>query len=379
MPSPLDICNLALAQLGDTRIDSFEDPTRVAVLCGLHYPLLRDALACEMAPHFARHRQRLAANPEPLGSGFAQTYALPTDPYCLQVLSMDGEETNAWAVEGRFLLTDALTATILYIARIDDAGAFAGAFTLALVERLSAQLAYGLTGDVDVEKVFLAKAAQQIATARAADEIEQSLIPSALSLANLALVQIGQTPITTLKDNSQKASLAALFYPQIRDALLRQGHWKFARRRITLDTPTTTPAWGAPFAFALPGDCLQVLYLEDDHLTAGTGAWDTSTWASVVGDGAWTVEGRELLTCKATVNLVYIRRVTDITQFDAEFTLALVDKLAMQLGFALTGQATATRLNAELYVEALREARHANGREGSPQQVPLPDMFTRNR
>lgn len=147
---------------------------------------------------------------------------------------------------------------------------------------------------------------------------------SETDICNLALSHLGEAPIESLNEDSTAARACALNYETTRDGVLRSHRWNFAQTRAALAQLEATPAFGWSYAYALPADCLRVLEVND----------------SEVGDvisGPFIIEGRNLLTDETSVNLVYLRRITDVSQFDVLFIEALALKLAVVLSEKIRG------------------------------------------
>lgn len=178
---------------------------------------------------------------------------------------------------------------------------------------------------------------------------------SDVEIANNALSMLGDDPITSLADDTERARLVNRIYPQTRDAVLRSHPWNCAITRATLGRLSTAPAFGWLYQYALPTDpyCLRVLALNDDEACADSG-------------DEFKVEGKALLTNTTTANIRYIQRITDPAQYDALLYEALSAKLAAKMAYPITkSQATAQAMLAT-YNGMLREARTIDGQEGSP-------------
>jgi hypothetical protein len=150
MPSEVDLCNDALGQLGEDGITSFDDNTKKARLCKRFYPYIRDvvlrAYPWRCAIRFQALNQ-LSGTDAITGSGYAYTYQLPTEPYCLRALLINDDKVITWQVYGRKLVTDEPTVTLKYIARITDPGDFDTLLIDTLASRLAMILAYPVTGN----------------------------------------------------------------------------------------------------------------------------------------------------------------------------------------------------------------------------------------
>ena len=148
MPSDVEIANAALYEVGDKAITTLtDDSDRARAVNGL-FAFTRDAILRVHPWNFALARKVLARDATGPTFGFAYSYTLPSDPYCLRVWKTDwvsGDPT--WKVEGRKIVTDAGAVSILYIARIEDPEQFDTLFTDAFIARLGARVAIPITGN----------------------------------------------------------------------------------------------------------------------------------------------------------------------------------------------------------------------------------------
>jgi hypothetical protein len=183
---------------------------------------------------------------------------------------------------------------------------------------------------------------------------------SETAIMNSALVKIGAERIVTPDDDSNRARLVKNQYPLVRDHLLRGHPWKFATARalLTALVPTPDNVWDYSFAFTLPSDCMRVLKTDLQDLDV------------------WNVEnGRQLVANQNPVRIQYVKRVTDVAQFDDNFCEVLAWGLAADIAYALT-QSTQQKESAEKsYQRALAEARSFNAQQGSPPRVVADQVF----
>lgn len=162
MASEIDICNLALANLGDPATVASLDPpegSAQAEHCARFYPHARDTLL-EMFPwSFATKRASLAQ----VAFDWPQwqyAYATPSDMLrAVSILSPDSTDDQTvvaahseiktpqvFAIEAasdgsRIILTNQEDATLRYTARVTDTTRFTPIFTQALVHHLASMLA----------------------------------------------------------------------------------------------------------------------------------------------------------------------------------------------------------------------------------------------
>jgi hypothetical protein len=162
MSNAVDLCNLALAHLGDeAEVVAIDPPdgTVQAAHCARYYPLARDALL-EMAPWtFAVKRVPLAElETNPASDDWAYAYSLPST--CIRPLSalvpgaperlLSNSDTDIgsfpYLVEAGtdgdlVLFTNIETAVLRYIDGITDTSKFTPGFSIALSRLLASYLA----------------------------------------------------------------------------------------------------------------------------------------------------------------------------------------------------------------------------------------------
>jgi hypothetical protein len=179
---------------------------------------------------------------------------------------------------------------------------------------------------------------------------------SKVDLANEALLLLGANTITSFTDNDSNAVLVNRFYESERDALLRSHRWSCAITTANLASLADTPIIDWEFKFTLPTDpyCLRVL---DVRTVTGDIKLD------------FEVQGRELLTEETAVDITYIKRLDDATQFDALLYQALVFRLAWKLSYPITRSNPVMQQMASMYDAVVRDARTIDSQEGTPEII----------
>ena len=181
-----------------------------------------------------------------------------------------------------------------------------------------------------------------------------------VSICANALRRLGDDPIVSLTDDTERARLCNAFYSEARDEVLRSHPWNFAITRQQLSQLSATPLYQYSYQYALPTDpfCLRVLEMEYsdyvfkiEHL-AGT--------------------GRVLLTDEGTAKIIYIARITDTAQFDSLFIDTLTAKLSVDLAYPVTGSVQLQQNMQKLFESKLRESRSVDGQEGFQDDLVSP-------
>lgn len=192
---------------------------------------------------------------------------------------------------------------------------------------------------------------------------------SKVEIVNLALRKLGAGRITALTDGVEPARVMNDIYDMVRRAELRRSTWGFALRRDSLPALAAAPEWGFARAFALPADFLRLVQVGDIFAVPAQDNYvnsDNSLWAiESNADGV-----RVLLTdLAAPLKIRYVRDVTDETQFDALFCMALAARLAYEGCEQITGSNTKKDAAAGDYTDAMKQAVRTNAVERPPVSI----------
>ena len=146
------------------------------------------------------------------------------------------------------------------------------------------------------------------------------------NICNRALGRCGEGQILDISDAGAPARACQLHFDGTRDEVLRSHRWNFATARASLSMLAEDPPFYWKHQYALPGDFIRAL--EVNGTEEGYGR-------------PWKIEGKNLLTNEEDgLNLVYIRRATEVDEWDSLFQEAMVLKLAAKLSVVLRGSST---------------------------------------
>jgi hypothetical protein len=174
------LCNLALAEIGDTySITDINETSNQAAVCRLFFAPTRDALLRGHQWNFARSLANLSAESTAPVFGWDYQYALPSD--FLRLVEFNG--LDAWQTEDDFqiangpsgglvLLCDENEASIVYISRVTDANLFDALFVEAFTLRLASRICTKLTKDDAIKDRLAREAKEALARARQTDANE---------------------------------------------------------------------------------------------------------------------------------------------------------------------------------------------------------------
>ena len=165
---------------------------------------------------------------------------------------------------------------------------------------------------------------------------------SDVSIANQALLALGEGPITSLNDNTKPAKAVKAIYADVRDAVLQESSWTFAIGRFSPAASATPPLHGFANAFPLDSNVLRVLGIGTD-------------------DAEWDVEGRSVVTDEAAVRITAVVRVSDPSTFSPLFVQAFAARLAADLAIVITKSHKMRETQWAVYESKLAEASAMDG------------------
>lgn len=175
MVAPIDICNAAIMRLGGQQVLSLTQNSVEAMACNSQYDIVRRDLLRSHTWNFAMKRMSLAQDLNPPLFSYDFSYTLPTD--CLRVVATKdqldaylfnyGGDFNGWItvsnkvdyaiadsykIEGRKILSNDGTMSILYISDITDTTMFDSSFVELMSVRLAMVISYRITGSIQARK-----------------------------------------------------------------------------------------------------------------------------------------------------------------------------------------------------------------------------------
>ena len=182
MPSVVDICNEAMHLLGADTITSLTENSKEARYCNSSYADKRDAVLRAHPWNIAVTRAALAKDATAPAFGFSSQFTLPTNPYCLRVLSFWNKSVDSevsaydsqisFKIEGRKVMTNEDECKITYIGRVIDTEQYDSLLVSAIACRIAADGAYHLTGSMNVAQQMQALYETRLREARGIDAME---------------------------------------------------------------------------------------------------------------------------------------------------------------------------------------------------------------
>lgn len=163
MASAVDICNIALANIGEkANLSSISAPYESpnAERCARFYPIARDAALCKGAWTWSTTRVALSSTTPAVESGeYPYAFAMPSDYLRVLAVLPDGatDEINDgldYIIEGDVLFTTVDVVYLRYTQRITNVNKFNPLFVHAVASLLASYLAGNLTKDPKIAEYW---------------------------------------------------------------------------------------------------------------------------------------------------------------------------------------------------------------------------------
>jgi hypothetical protein len=169
---------------------------------------------------------------------------------------------------------------------------------------------------------------------------------NALQIANIALSRLGARSLDSLSEDSTNGRHTRLRYPSVRDMLLRDHVWAFAKKYQSM-APTAAVTDLAPWAhkFTIPSDCGRILSISRSNETV-----------------AYERIANEIFAVESILDIRYVRAfgsevVDDAFIFPDDFGEAAAAYLAAQLAIPISQNRSLYDLNMQDYRERIAMAR----------------------
>lgn len=183
---------------------------------------------------------------------------------------------------------------------------------------------------------------------------------SAVSICNQALTWLGQAPIVSFEDKTTTAEWMKINYPPIRDAVLEEMTWSFARERAE-STTAQVDEWGGMYRHGIPSGWLLVQRVFYDVSSS-----DPSNWLP---DEGWVREGKWILSNYTTVYLQGVRCVENPSEYTLMFVQALAGRIAADAAIPLTQNRLLQRDMWALYQDKIEHAASRDGQQGKSERI----------
>jgi hypothetical protein len=168
--------------LGAATITALTENSKEARLCNRRFETVRDAVLRSHTWNVAIIRKSLPADSTAPAFGFSTQFTLPTDPYCLRVISFWNSNVNndiaaydsnvMYKIEGRKILSNESTCSIIYLGRVTDTEQYDPLLSSTIAHRLASETAYAITGSNALAQSMYSLYQARLSEARSMDALE---------------------------------------------------------------------------------------------------------------------------------------------------------------------------------------------------------------
>lgn len=185
---------------------------------------------------------------------------------------------------------------------------------------------------------------------------------STVQIASNALLLLGDRPINSFDEDSDRALIASNLWDNARQAVLRAHPWNCATKRVALAPDALAPDFDWAYQFSLPGLCLRVLFV---------GQRDAPD--------DYKIEGRKILADVNPLYLEYLFDNTDVASWDASLVQAMEAYMAARMAYPLTKSNTTREAMFAEYEALLKLARAVDGQENPSETAGDTPLITVRR
>ena len=188
---------------------------------------------------------------------------------------------------------------------------------------------------------------------------------SEVKVANMAATTLDEEHLTSLDDDTALGRFMAANFGPCRDEVNRLHPWVFAKTRAEVAKLADAPTFDWLYQYQLPTTCIRPLPLRCE------GRWN----APIVPHER---EGR-LILCneQSPIKLVYIKRITNMSEWEPLAARVLADYLALKGAQRMTGKESYVVKARQLLAQSLEDAKHVNGLDwGTPEYDEESDVHS---
>lgn len=173
---------------------------------------------------------------------------------------------------------------------------------------------------------------------------------SAISICSNALQALGDKPIASFEEDTERARLVSNLWPEERDKLLREHPWSCIRKQVILAPEGASPDFDWQYSFRLPGDWLSTIQI---------GRRGERTPHEVM--------GARILANVTALPIVYCWRNEDPSQWDPALRLLAGRAMQAVLAYPVTQSTSLAQLKLQVFEAELRKAKALSGLDNEPE------------
>jgi hypothetical protein len=181
---------------------------------------------------------------------------------------------------------------------------------------------------------------------------------TAVSICSNALLMLGDNPISSFDESTDRARLASNLWPTARDYVLRSHPWNCATKRVVLAPEAEVPAFDWTAQFLLPGDTLRVMSVGERGERP-----------------PYKVESGKILMNATVCKLLYIWRNENPGTWDSMLVWGMTVAMRSIFSYGIAQSATLEQVIDQALREVLKKARATDGQEDEAEALDHSPLY----
>ena len=187
-----------------------------------------------------------------------------------------------------------------------------------------------------------------------------------VDICNMALSWLGESPITSIDDNTDRAQQLQINYVHARDSTLEAHEWTFAIERFIPAQSATPPLYGPGIAYDIPPQIIRVLSVDNPSNASNY------PFTSPIGSNEqidWQLEADKIICNEEVIYCRGIRRIEEEGRFSPLFVHAFAAKLAFLLAQVITADPNIAQNVYGMFDRFIMEAKTRDGLQGRSRRI----------
>jgi hypothetical protein len=182
----------------------------------------------------------------------------------------------------------------------------------------------------------------------------------------MALSWLGESPITSIDDETTRAHQCKINYVPTRDAVLEAHDWTFAIERFIPAQNVVPPVYGPGIAYDIPPQIIRVIACDNPN-----NSYDYPFVSKINGREQidWQLEGDKIICSEAVIHCRGVRRIEEEGRFSPLFVQAFAAKLSFLLAQVVTSDPDIAKNVYAMYDLFIKEAVSRDGIQGRSRQI----------
>ncbi|AJY13715.1 hypothetical protein K6W16_10385 [Burkholderia dolosa] len=175
---------------------------------------------------------------------------------------------------------------------------------------------------------------------------------SSVSICSSALLQLGDKPISSFDEPTDRALVCSNLYAEVRDAMLRAHPWNSCTKRVVLAPLAEAPPFDYPYQFQLPADWLRTIQVGSRKCPLD-----------------YAAEGNRILAFVNAMPFVYIFRNENEATWESTLVDVVTKAIKAAIAYPITQSAAMAQTAQTEFAAFLKQAKAINGQDDDTETI----------